>query len=566
MPRSSVGTLSGAATEAGGVNNGIAGSDGVRYGDRQRRRRSGQHLPDGHERCDRQQLRHLLDRRSGHWIYTVDDSNVSVQALNVGDTLTDTFTVYTSDGTAQLITVTINGANDAAVIGGTLSGTAQEAGGVNNAVAGFAASGTQTDSDVDNAANTFQVVSGGSTAHNYGTFSIDAGGNWVYTVNESNASVQALNVGASLTDSFTVTTQDGTTQTVSVTINGANDAAVVTGDLTGSVTESNGVTGTSQASGNLVSTDPDNNNKFQPVNTQTLTDHGYGTYALSATGHWQFTLKDTNTTVQALDDGQTLTETFTVHTTDGTAQVVSVVIHGQNEVFTGTMGADTMRGTVYGDTMTGLGGDDTYVINETHDTIVEQPGGGTDTALASVTYTLNANVENLLQQGSSNIDGTGNDLANQIVGNAGNNVLSGAGGDDVIKGGAGNDTLNGGLGDDNMDGGAGVDTVTYADASGPVTVSLAVTSFQNTGSAGVDKVVNVENLIGSNFDDTLTGSSVRNVITGGGGADTMTGGGSADTFVYKAVGDSAVGHSDTITDLVNGDAIDFSALGNDFHM
>ena len=47
-----------------------------------------------------------------------------------------------------------------------------------------------------------------------------------------------------------------------------------------------------------------------------------------------------------------------------------------------------------------------------------------------------------------------------------------------------------------LDGGTGVDTVTYADASGAVTVSLAVTSFQNTGSAGFDKIVNVENIIG----------------------------------------------------------------------
>jgi len=560
------GTLSGAATEAGGVNNGIAGSTASGTATDSDVDDPANTFQTATNAATTNGYGTFSIDSSGHWVYAIDDNNSSVQALNVGGTLTDTFTIHTSDGTAQLITVTINGANDAAVIGGTLSGTAQEAGGANNSVAGFAASGTATDTDVDNPVNTFQVVSGGSTAHNYGTFAIDAGGNWVYTVNESNATVQALNVGGTLHDSFTITTQDGTTQTVTVTINGANDAAVVTGDLTGSVTESNGVSGTSQANGNLVSTDPDNNNKFQSVNTQTVTDHGYGTYTISSTGHWIFNLKDTNTAVQALDDGQTLTETFTVHTTDGTAQVVSVVIHGQNEIFTGTAGADTMKGTIYGDTMTGLGGDDTYIINETHDTIVEQPGGGTDTALASVTYTLNANVESLLQQGSSNIDGTGNDLANQIVGNAGNNVLSGAGGDDVIKGGAGNDTLNGGLGDDNMDGGAGVDTVTYADASGPVTVSLAVTSFQNTGGAGFDKIANVENITGSNFDDTLTGSSVRNVITGGGGADTMTGGGSADTFVYKSVGDSAVGHSDTITDLVNGDAIDFSALGNDFHI
>ena len=560
------GTLSGAATEAGGVNNGTAGSTATGTAtdsDVDNTPNTFQAVVTG---ATTNGYGSFSIDSSGHWVYTVDDNNASVQALNVGGTLTDTFTITTQDGTTQTVTVTINGANDAAVIGGTLTGTAQEAGGANNSVPGFAASGTATDTDVDNPNNTFQAVTGGSTTNHYGTFSIDAGGNWVYNVDENNSTVQALNVGGTLHDSFTITTQDGTTQTVTVTINGANDAAVVTGDLTGSVTESNGVSGTPQATGNLVSTDPDNNNKFQSVNTQTATDHGYGTYTISSTGHWAFNLKDTNATVQALDDGQTLTETFTVHTTDGTAQVVSVVIHGQNEVFTGTMGADTMKGTVYGDTMTGLGGDDTYTINESHDTIVEQAGGGTDTALASVTYTLNANVENLLQQGSSNIDGTGNDLANQIVGNGGNNVLSGMGGDDVIKGGNGADTLNGGLGDDNMDGGGGVDTVTYADASGAVTVSLAVTSFQNTGSAGFDKIVNVENLTGSNFDDTLTGNTGRNVITGGGGADTLTGGASADTFVYKAVGDSAVGHADTITDLVNGDAIDLSAMGNDFHI
>ena len=55
----------------------------------------------------------------GTWTYTLDNSNAAVQALNVGGTLTDTFTVHTQDGTAQLVTITINGANDAAVIAGT---------------------------------------------------------------------------------------------------------------------------------------------------------------------------------------------------------------------------------------------------------------------------------------------------------------------------------------------------------------------------------------------------------------------------------------------------------------
>ena len=57
------------------------------------------------------------------WTYTLDNSNAAVQALNVGETLTDTFTAITVDGTPQLVTITINGTNDAAVITGAATGT-----------------------------------------------------------------------------------------------------------------------------------------------------------------------------------------------------------------------------------------------------------------------------------------------------------------------------------------------------------------------------------------------------------------------------------------------------------
>jgi Ca2+-binding RTX toxin-like protein len=137
-------------------------------------------------------------------------------------------------------------------------------------------------------------------------------------------------------------------------------------------------------------------------------------------------------------------------------------------------------------------------------------------------------------------------------------------GDDLMRSGAGNDTLIGGNGDDNMDGGTGVDTASYAGAGSGVHVSLATTSYQDTGGAGFDKLVNIENLTGSSFDDTLTGNTARNVITGGAGADTMTGGLGIDTFVYGSASDSAYGHADTITDLANTDRIDLTALGNDF--
>ena len=69
---------------------------------------------------------------AGVWTYTLDNGNPAVQARNVGQTLTDTFTVTTIDGTQQLVTITINGANDAAVITGPVTGTVLEAGDVNN--------------------------------------------------------------------------------------------------------------------------------------------------------------------------------------------------------------------------------------------------------------------------------------------------------------------------------------------------------------------------------------------------------------------------------------------------
>ena len=67
------------------------------------------------------------------------------------------------------------------------------------------------------------------STNGYGTFTVDAAGLWTYTLDNSNAAVQALNVGDTLTDTFTATTVDGTPQVVTITINGSNDAAVITG-------------------------------------------------------------------------------------------------------------------------------------------------------------------------------------------------------------------------------------------------------------------------------------------------------------------------------------------------
>ena len=86
-------------------------------------------------------------------------------------------------------------------------------------------------------------------------------------------------------------------------------------------------------------------------------------------------------------------------------------------------------------------GNDTYVVDEAGDVVTEAAGQGTlDKVNASIDYTLGANVENLELLGSDNLSGTGNTLANNIIGNAGNNLIDGGAGVDTMSGGAGDDT------------------------------------------------------------------------------------------------------------------------------
>ena len=78
-----------------------------------------------------------------------------------------------------------------------------------------------------------------------------------------------------------------------------------------------------------------------------------------------------------------------------------------------------------------------------------------------------------------------------------NDTLTGDANANVLIGGAGNDTLDGGAGNDTLDGGAGTDTASLRSAAAAVTVSLAVAGAQDTGGAGIDTLIGIENLTGS---------------------------------------------------------------------
>src|SRR6185369_9096400 len=127
---------------------------------------------------------------AGVWTYSLDNSNATVLALNESSPpLIDTFTVFSQDGTARVVTITITGPNDAAIITGTASGTVVEAG----VVPGIpTASGDLLATDVDNPTDVFQVVAAGAaTSNGYGTYGVTAAGVWTYTLDNSNATVQA---------------------------------------------------------------------------------------------------------------------------------------------------------------------------------------------------------------------------------------------------------------------------------------------------------------------------------------------------------------------------------------
>ncbi len=270
----------------------------------------------------------------GVWTYTVNDANGAVQALNVGDTLTNSFKVTTIDGTPQVVTVTINGANDAAVISGATTGSVTEDGGTKCDLP--TATGALTATDVDNAPG-FTAVNCPTASHaGYGTFTMTAEGVWTYKLADGNCAVQALNVGDTLTDTFKVTSLDGTAQLVTVTIHGANDAAVICGAKEGSVIEAGGVANSVSckptATGMLTDTDVDNTpNTFTAVDSPKASTGGYGTFTMTTDGVWTYTLDNTNCTVQALNVCDKLTDCFTVTTIDGTPQVVTITINGAND-------------------------------------------------------------------------------------------------------------------------------------------------------------------------------------------------------------------------------------------
>ena len=230
-----------------------------------------------------------------------------------------------------------------------------------------------------------------------------------------------------------------------------------------------------------------------------------------------------------------------------------------DNIIRGFSGNDTINGGVGADNMTGLAGDDIYIVDNVGDVVVEAAGQGTDEVRTTLSaYTLAANVENL--RGAL---ATGQ----MLNGNTLNNTIIGAGGNDTLNGGTGADTMLGGLGDDTYVVDNVGDVVTEAGGAGNDTVRTNLASY--TLGANVENLVGVlsagQTLNGNSLINNITGANGGDRINGGLGSDNLTGGGGADRFVF----DTALGASnvDRILDFsVPQDTIElddaiFTAIG-----
>ncbi len=270
----------------------------------------------------------------------------------------------------------------------------------------------------------------------------------------------------------------------------------------------------------------------------TLTALGFVVTDLIANRNGVDTILDVspgNRSVQTLAfaDGDVDVSTLLGASTSGTSGDNSFVGSDNIDRYDGLAGNDTIEGGLGGDELIGGLGIDSlvYTNSTTGITITLNSLAATSGTGGDAQADLVSGFENV--RGSSYEDSiTGDTLANTLIGNDGDDTLIGGGGNDTLNGGDGNDVLNGGAGADSLVGGSGIDTASYAGATAAVLASL-LTGGIRAGDAIGDVLTDIENLTGSNFNDTLRGDDVAfgNVLDGGLGNDSLEGNGGNDLLV-----------------------------------
>ena len=228
---------------------------------------------------------------------------------------------------------------------------------------------------------------------------------------------------------------------------------------------------------------------------------------------------------------EALTLSGTAVSGTGNAQANTITGNGEDnlldgqdgdDVLSGGAGNDYLVGGSGSDTMTGGAGDDTYGVDNAADQVIESAGEGTDTVESSVSYSLGADLENLVLLGNDSISATGNELDNEILGNSGANVMDGGAGADYMEGGDGDDTY--------VIDNAGDLVVEFADGGNDtVQVDVSYVAGNNIENIHLTGTGNID-ATGDSGNNELIGNVGNNRLDGGAGDDWMAGGAGNDTY------------------------------------
>jgi Ca2+-binding RTX toxin-like protein len=228
-----------------------------------------------------------------------------------------------------------------------------------------------------------------------------------------------------------------------------------------------------------------------------------------------------------------------------------------NDILMGGADNDVLDGGAGTDSLQGGAGDDTYLVDGT-DTISEALNEGNDIVRSTVSWTLGDNFERLFLLGSANLNGTGNGLANTLVGNSGQNLLDGGAGADILNGDGGIDTLIGGTGNDILSGGAGGDVFLFGQASvflssnpqGRGIETDAIGDF-STGDGDTIDLSAIDAIASTGADDAFT---LISAFDGQAGRMTLTFAGGVTTLLLDVDGDRSADYRLRINGDVTGDS------------
>jgi Ca2+-binding RTX toxin-like protein len=216
--------------------------------------------------------------------------------------------------------------------------------------------------------------------------------------------------------------------------------------------------------------------------------------------------------------------------------------NGQTNAIYGNAGNNILDGGAGADAMYGGAGNDVYFVDNPGDAVFENSGEGSDTVFSTAHFRLSANLENLVLQGSADLQGFGNSQANALYGNAGNNLLDGGTGADVMVGGAGNDTY---FVDDAND-------AVFENANEGTDVVFATAHFGLSANVEILVLQGGADLqgYGNSLTNSLYGNAGNNLLNGGAGADAMVGGAGNDTYFVDNAGDTVFENANEGTDAV----------------